>query len=142
MEASTNWMYQLFCTPMLPATAWWKAGIMCEPISSTNTGSANTAATISARRRPCSSAAWRRAAASAAAPRIQRAGLVAGGGHRLTSACGATAPATSTWARSVARLTLAARTPGTAFSARSTRPTHEAQVMPETANSMVLAATA
>ncbi|CPQ56277.1 Uncharacterised protein [Bordetella pertussis] len=29
-----------------------------------------------------------------------------------------------------------------AFGRQSTRPTHEAQVMPETANSMVLAATA
>ncbi|MEX0632269.1 hypothetical protein M8494_10330 [Serratia ureilytica] len=35
-------------------------------------------------------------------------------------------------ARSVARLTVAACTPGTAVKARSTRPTQEAQVMPST----------
>ena len=44
-----------------------------------------------------------------------------------------TAPAGAvTRARSLARLTTASATPSTRFSARSTRPTQEAQVMPET----------
>src|SRR5690606_13855603 len=41
---------------------------------------------------------------------------------------------------SVARLTLAERTPGTAFNTRSTRPTHEAQVMPSITSSSVCCA--
>src|SRR3546814_13713810 len=50
---------------------------------------------------------------------------------------------TSAWpctvARSVARLTAASVTPGTALIARSTRPTHDAQVMPPMDRLMVAA---
>jgi hypothetical protein len=53
---------------------------------------------------------------------------------RVTAASNAgkavTASSTLSCARSVARLTLAAATPGTAARARSTRATHDAQVMP------------
>lgn len=53
----------------------------------------------------------------------------------------ATAATPRTVARSVARLTVASVTPGTALSAFSTRPTQEAQVMPSTASSTVPAGT-
>src|SRR5690606_19819479 len=49
-----------------------------------------------------------------------------------TAACGSARPSKLRSARSVARLTATVCTPGTALSARSTRPTHEAQVMPST----------
>src|SRR3990167_3247495 len=49
-----------------------------------------------------------------------------------TAACGSASPVKVMSARSVARLTAAPCTPGTAFSARSTRPTQDAQVMPST----------
>lgn len=48
----------------------------------------------------------------------------------------------STTARSVARLTRAAVTPGTVRSARSTRPTQDAQVMPSMASSVLMIGTA
>ena len=44
-------------------------------------------------------------------------------------------------ARSVARFTFATLTPGTAFSAFSTRLTHEAQVIPSIDNSVAASAT-
>jgi hypothetical protein len=53
-----------------------------------------------------------------------------------------TAPETAvTRARSVARFTCAPLTPGTCFSARSTRPTQDPQVMPATDRSKVSLAT-
>ena len=66
MSVSTNCRYQLFCVPMVCATQWWKAGTMWPPISSTNTGNANTAAKASERLSAASSAAWRAAVASSA----------------------------------------------------------------------------
>ncbi len=54
-------------------------------------------------------------------------------------AAGSTVP--STRAVSVARFTLASVTPGTALSARSTRATQEAQVMPSMLNSCETAGT-
>ena len=53
----------------------------------------------------------------------------------------ATGASPLTVARSVARFTLAERTPGTAFSARSTRPTHEAQLISSTCSTTVLSGT-
>ena len=58
------------------------------------------------------------------------------------SAASATSAGASTRAVSVARLTLAPRTPGTFFSAFSTRATHEAHVIPSTRMSSVAGAAA
>ena len=114
------------------------AGNRCAPISSTKTGRVSAAAIsqvapqqgllgLLARRafgiaaRPTAEPAARRSPTASTASMQQR--------RRL--------PSRSPWRRSVARLTLADATPGTASSARSTRATQEAQVMPSMAKSTV-----
>ena len=79
--------------------------------------------------------------------RIRRAGRyardVAGRADRRFELAGADGPERwRTCAFSVARLTEAPSTPGTRASAFSTRPTHEAQVIPSMASSVVLSRTA
>ena len=106
--------------------------IQCPPKSSASIGStsgADSSAAIATRRPSPSQGS---ATTGGGAPSATSSGTLKP--VRFTAACSASRVAVSaratTWACSIARFTSASTTPGTFFSAFSTRATHEAQVMP------------
>ena len=119
-------------------------GMRCEPISRMKTGTVNTAAIVKSRVSPRRSASFFSVRSSVSPRLLPVAAAITLASYPAFSIAVTKAVASALpWivALSVARLTTALVTPGTALSAFSTRPTQDAQVIPSMESSVVSAGT-
>ncbi|GAA5666965.1 hypothetical protein Brsp07_05489 [Brucella sp. NBRC 14130] len=138
MVVNTNWMYQFICMPMVEAIRSCMPGTTCEPISRIKTGTVSPAAMVKSRVSSRRSASFFSVRSSVSPWLVPAAVAITLASYPAPSMAATKAAASALpWivAFSVARLTTALVTPGTALSAFSTRPTQDAQVMPSIATS-------